>query len=959
MVIGEAPAGRGEGAAETGWRRALKRLGVDLRPGEGSPAALLFVSLFLLLSFQIATKTIRQSTFIDALGAARLPLVYLLVALVSYPVLRLYNRFVDRYRIDQLFVASCVGVAAILVVFWALMHYPWTWVPVAFYVGSSIVYGMLASQFWLLANHLFDPRQARRLFGFIGAGALLGGILGGQVARLVGKLLGTSSVLLVAAGLLVIVAVLMMRARSSDAIELEGQEPRSAEGKLEKARGGFEVLRQSRPLQTIAAVVILTIMVAQVVDLQFNWAVEQSTTTLDQRTAFFGNFFSVMGIAAFLFQLAFTARIHRRLGITFALRVLPVTMAVGTVALFLAAGFLPEMLVAAALILKVGESGLRYSLDQSTRELLFLPVPSRLRVKAKAFIDVFIHRGAKGLAAVLLLPVTFGLITPVDAGWISLVLIVIWLGVTAVASREYVRAFRVGLKQRTVDPSIAVDLSDVTTLELLLESLGSADRRQVLHCLEILAANGRGDLVPPLLLYHDEPEVRLRTLGILAELGRVDVAPLIERRLGDPDPEVRAEAIRVLAGMQGKDICQLMLPKLEEGDPGVRAAAVACLANHGDAEMTADATRVLLNLLADADPRLRIEAVKAMGAVHEPLFQERLIQSLYDSDMGVIKEAVAAIRRRVGRDGFNPLYVPTLISLLQNRRVRHEARESLVAFGEPTIAILVHFMNDPDEPLWVKRALPKAIAQIGTMAAAQALLEGLGHGSDSFLRRKQVEALNWMLEHGHRHALSSKAVQQQIAEEARRFLQRLAALRGLGLHAKGDLSGPVVVWSEERVPTLLDRLLAERAADNLRNLFGLLALLFPPDHIWAAYRSLTSGDRLHRSRSLEFLDNTLEGELSRAVFAVIDDCSLGEKLTRASKLFGTRVRPRIETLRGLLDAHMAGEPGSAGIAAAALYEIRVEKIPGLEAEIERLAKGAEDPFVGETATWVAERVARA
>ena len=95
-MIGEAPAARGGGVAESGWRRTIRRLGVDLRPGEGSPAALLFTSLFLLLTFQIATKTVRQSTFIDALGAARLPLVYLLVALVSYPVLRLYPRLVAR-----------------------------------------------------------------------------------------------------------------------------------------------------------------------------------------------------------------------------------------------------------------------------------------------------------------------------------------------------------------------------------------------------------------------------------------------------------------------------------------------------------------------------------------------------------------------------------------------------------------------------------------------------------------------------------------------------------------------------------------------------------------------------------------------------------------------------------------------------------------------------------------------
>ena len=46
---------------------------------------------------------------------------------------------------------------------------------------------------------------------------------------------------------------------------------------------------------------------------------------------------------------------------------------------------------------------MRYSLEQATRELLFLPVPSQARVKAKAFIDVFVQRGAKGMAALLLL----------------------------------------------------------------------------------------------------------------------------------------------------------------------------------------------------------------------------------------------------------------------------------------------------------------------------------------------------------------------------------------------------------------------------------------------------------------------------------------------------------------------------------------------------------------------------
>jgi AAA family ATP:ADP antiporter len=828
-----------------------------------------------------------------------------------------------------------------------------SWVPVVFYVFTSIVYGMLASQFWLLANHLYDPRQAKRLFGVIGGGALLGGILGGQIARFASDSLGTGSVLLVAAVLLGIVAILISRVHRADETH-QVQEP--SDNKFDRARGGFEILRQSKPLQSIAAVVILTIMVAQIVDLQFNWAVEQSISDLDQATAFFGNFFSVMGICAFVFQMAFTSRILRVSGIGFALRVLPVTMGVGTIALFIAAGFFPEMLITAAIVLKVGETGLRYSIDQATLELLFMPIPSSLRVKAKAFIDVFIQRGAKGLSALLLLPVTFGLITVVDSGWISLVLIAVWLVVSAVAAREYVRAFRQGLKGRTADSEIVVDLTDVTTLELLIESLGSSDKRQVVNSLEILVGNGRGDLVPPLLLYHDEPKVRLKTLLTLSETGRMDVGALIEKRLGDVDPEVRAEAIRVLAGIEGKNISELMLPKLNDKDAGVRAAAVACLSNFGDKEMIERADQVLIGLLTDAEADVRCEAAKAIGSVHEPRFREHLIRLLYDREDSVVGESISAIRRRVERDGFNPLYVPTLVSLLKNRRVKHEAKEALVAFGEPAIPALVHFMNDPEEPIWVRRALPKAIAEVGTQAAAEALLDGLDTAEDAFHRRKLVEALGSLTEYRSRLGQRLDRIEVQIREEARRYLDNVSNLIALGLRDKGRFIGPLVEWDGVEVPTLLDRLVEQKAADNLRNLFGLLALVYGPNRIWPAYVSLTADSVMLRARALEFLDNTLEGEIKRNVFAVIDDAPLAEKLERAQRQFEIQVRSKTDTLKAFLRSEEVGDTDEAALAVLALYAAHQERESHLEKAIAGLQTTAVDPFVQETASWVAMRM---
>ncbi len=401
------------------WRRLASRLGIDMRQGEGWPAILLFLTFFLFITFQYATKSVRQSSYIEGLGAANLPWVYLAVAVCSYPLLRLYGRFADRIKRHHLMAATCTIIALSMVVFWWLFQFTWTWIPFALYVWISIAYVMNVSQFWSFSNHVFDPRQAKRLFGFIGAGGLLGGIAGGQVARLVSYLVDTRTTFLVAAAILMLavgIIFLIQRQRPADSDAVAGA---AGLAKLDKAKGGFEIIKSSRQLQVITAIMVLSVVVAQIVDLQFNWAVENATTDLENATRFFGNFYSIMGIAAFLFQLAFTARIHRVLGVGVAMRILPVTMAFGTAALFVSAGLFPSLLLATALFLKVGENGVRYSLEQATRELLFLPVPSKARVKAKAFIDVFVQRGAKGMAALLLLARDISPLYP-GAGWLDL-----------------------------------------------------------------------------------------------------------------------------------------------------------------------------------------------------------------------------------------------------------------------------------------------------------------------------------------------------------------------------------------------------------------------------------------------------------------------------------------------------------------------------------------------------------
>ncbi len=52
---------------------------------------------------------------------------------------------------------------------------------------------------------------------------------------------------------------------------------------------------------------------------------------------------------------------------------------------------------------RIIDTSLRYTIDKTSREVLFLPLPTELKYRAKPFIDVTMDRFAKGVGAVVML----------------------------------------------------------------------------------------------------------------------------------------------------------------------------------------------------------------------------------------------------------------------------------------------------------------------------------------------------------------------------------------------------------------------------------------------------------------------------------------------------------------------------------------------------------------------------
>ncbi len=943
------------------WRRALGWLGVDVRAGEGAIAALLFLFFFMAITFQYVSKAVRQSKFVDSLGPEMLPVVWLILAFSAIPVILLYNRAVDRFQRHHVIAGTCAIVAVSVVGFSLVIYSDAAWVPIAFYVFVSIAYVLIVSQFWAYSNFILNPRQGKRLFGFIGAGGLAGGAMGGYIASLVSGIAGARATLLVSAGILSLTIVVIYIVQWLGVMPGGGDEPdRRATDKFKAAKGGLEAILNSRHLTLIAALMFTTVVVANIIDLQFNWALDQAVpdmeegARLDALTRGFGNFYVLMSGSAFVFQLLFTSRIHRRLGVGFAMRVLPIAMLFGTAGLFLAVAVLPGILLNVCRLLKIGENGLRYSLDQATRELLFFPVPTGARLKAKAYIDVFVQRSAKAGAGILLLPVTFGLMTVVQAGFLSIALIVIWLGITVALRRQYVISFRDGLQRRAVNTAVAVDLTDVTGLEVLVEALGSGDQRQVMHSLELLEYFDKGNLVTPLLVRHESAAVRQKTLDLLAATNRTDAITLIEEALGDEDPEVRSAAMRALVILHGDTAAADMAKQLDDPDRGVRSTAIASILTSGNGADHADARTALEHMVGSADIEDRCAATNVMGELEEPAFQENLVQLLYDPEIGVQHDAIRAVRARVESGGANPIFVPTLISLMRDRRLKHEAREALVSYGESVIPALVHFMNDPQEQVWVRRAIPKTVARVGGRRAADALLAELG-ADDQFLRRKVIEALVWIRTHEPEFEFDAQVIGKEIRHESRLYLLGLTDLVSTAPADSFEFQAPLIRWPAGK-PLLLQRMFADRMGANVDNVFRLLSLVHPIVDVRAAALSLMSDDPRLRSHALEYLDNALQGEVRSVVFAVIGDLPLDDKLEYAQSEYDLSVQPADNVLRRLVLASATNDEMAHWLGSAAIHAICELKIEELYPQLLEASRRPDDSLARETAIWAGNRL---
>lgn len=343
------------------------------------------------------------------------------VAFVAVAVFTLLARTLRR---QQLTFAFSAFFAVAYVFYSLLLDAPSPFVVWSFYLFGDLYSTLMVATFFVFLNDSVNSATAKRIYGLIGVGGVAGGAFGSTVVRSKIRDLATSEWMWVclALGALIALCAWLAGRQVVDAPskEQESSEPAAEEGNP-ALEGGRLVLR-SPYLLSIVAIVGLYEMVSTIMDFQFTSTVVHYLDGPEIGVQF-STVFAMTNWVALFVQLFLTSFVMTRFGVGVALLFLPLAALLGSGAFMVA----PILLFGS--LLNTADNGFSYSINQSAKEVLYVPTTRDEKYKAKAFIDMFVQRFAKALAVGLSLLITTYFAGFESLRWLSLLtvgLLVLW-----------------------------------------------------------------------------------------------------------------------------------------------------------------------------------------------------------------------------------------------------------------------------------------------------------------------------------------------------------------------------------------------------------------------------------------------------------------------------------------------------------------------------------------------------
>lgn len=894
--------------------RSIRLSTFDVREGERLRAVLMALNLFLVLIAHYILKTTSRGVFVTSLGAGKLPDLYILIALAGGVLATLYTKVALRLSLRAAVTWTSAVSVLVFAGLWILLPLKWRWVLYAYGIWAQLFGVIMVAQGWLVAANVFNSREAKRLYGLIGLGAVLGAPVGSSLVVFLVKPLGERTLILLASVPVMLAYAAFLAVTAQKGVSIAGARAAEAEQEGFSTLDIFRAVGGHRHLQVIAAIVVITYIVDQLVDFQLQ-AVGEKHYSGKEYTVFYSKVQLYQNIITFVLQFAFTGYVVSGLGVGGTLTLMPMCLAATSAGALIFPGVL------SATVTRLVEAATRYSVNKTAMELLYLPLPAELRNRTKTFVDVFGDRLGRGLVGVLLKFLRKAGMKE-DYSKLPLVVVgftVLWLLLAFRAKREYLLTVRKRLDARRLDLEGArITVGDPSLLALAERAARGSNGRQASYALSLLAEAPGYPIAPLLDELSGSPIAELR--GKVYEIARtVKHAGLLERAIAEIRQSRegdRAAAVKPAVGYVlsvDPNATARAREFLDSADRIVVESALESMATQSEAMQSLVTHEWIAARANHPDPVCRRLAAAAIGAVGDQ-GTEALYRLLEDPEPAVCTAALRAAGRLKNR-----AYVHAILPRLADPRLRGDVIQALAAYGTRITGTLGDILEDETMPVAIRRQIPRVLRHVPHQRSVDVLLHSIAH-PDLTVRGAVLKALNRLRESAPALNYGGMFVSRQILNEARLCFELHAALEPFR-----DAKNP------RTASGLLAASIEERLKQTVERLFRLLGLRYPPKEIYAAYLALQHRRRDEYAAALDFLENVLDRDLKRILLPLLDETQVA---TKGRDLFGVQVRDAEESIRLLIHS------GDSWLRACAMATAAELKLRGLAPDIAAAARDA-------------------
>lgn len=877
----------------------------DLKEEELHKTLLLQLNIFLLITTLLIVKPTINSLFLSDLTSAALPLGYVLTAIMAIIGSYFYDKALEKYPlniiIDRTLIASVISLI-IFGIFYNLnissgfiLYIPYVWVS---------IFGLLtASQFWILANLVYNVREAKRVFGFIGAGAIAGGIFGGYLTSLLTTVLNSEYLLFVAAFLLSICLPITRYTWKNEVVKLNPFQVSLRSNP--KGDSPLKLIKQSKLLTYIAVVVGISVLIAKLVDYQYSDYASRLIQDQDELTSFFGFWFSTLSVISLLIQLFLTKRIVGTFGVGKSLLWLPSGILLGSILLLL----LPQLWV--VIFIKVVDGSLKQSVNKASTELLSIPIPIEVKKKTKTFTDVVVDSIATGLAGFILIFFINGL--KLESTYISLIiiaLICLWMYFIYQLKNEYIISFKALFEPSTIkkDKLDKKELPVTSIVGTVIRVLNTGNENQILHMLQktLEVKDERFFFAIKKLLKNNSKKVQALAIENLYFLKTENLCGYIETMVHDEDQHVTTAAFRYLLKKYQEDTVKLFDKYLNSNDTSITNAALVGLSyelrNNEQLKQRFNIENRLENAIFDLDALVdekdknnkTLTILEAIGNAKTERLYDFIFTKIESENITIQKAAILSASQTL-----DVTFVDVIISTLSRKELRETSINALFNYGEPIIDILTkkvkHNSVDIDDAAYIVLVIEKFESQ----KAINSIMK-LTNDTEHAIKIEAIEALKRLKWKHPNLIIKDRFIVDRILDECHLYQDTLSVIHSQIVIQYKKKANNKETNEENEARNGLIHVLEQRLDRQLQRMFRFLGIKYPPKDVDPIFNTILNGQEEQRINAIEFLDNILDNQLKKELIPVAESVLFATTSEEKIKRLNLKVYSEFECYHELL-----------------------------------------------------------